>query len=114
MVSKNNKYEKRLRSTDHQIPHYGLRKLSVGVVTVLLGTSAYFGLNPTIASASDNVSSGDGSNGNAQVNQGGGQLNGSSVALQSSPATATATQAPASTNTNLGGGINSSIICFNH
>lgn len=38
MVSKNNRFQKVEKGTDHQ-QHYGLRKLSVGVASVLLGTT---------------------------------------------------------------------------
>ena len=42
MVSKNNVQE-RLMTEAQRRPHYGLRKLSVGVASVLLGTTLYFG-----------------------------------------------------------------------
>lgn len=36
-----------------RLPHYGLRKLSVGVVAALLGTTLFIGTNSTVAQASD-------------------------------------------------------------
>lgn len=42
MVSKNN-LRRRLASDAKRIPHYSLRKLSVGIASVLLGTTLYFG-----------------------------------------------------------------------
>lgn len=42
MVSKNNRQWKQQRDAQ-RIPHYGLRKLSVGVASVLLSTTLYMG-----------------------------------------------------------------------
>ena len=42
MVSKNNQYWKQQRDAQ-RVPHYGLRKLSVGVASVLLSTTLYMG-----------------------------------------------------------------------
>ncbi|WP_368669261.1 mucin-binding protein [Limosilactobacillus kribbianus] len=50
----------------HRVPHYGLRKLGIGVTSVLLGTTLYFGANAPAANA-DTVS-GNEANGNAGVN----------------------------------------------
>lgn len=44
MVSKNNTYQKLYQDAD-RTPHYGLRKLSVGVASVLLSTTLYLGVN---------------------------------------------------------------------
>lgn len=44
MVSKNNKYQKELLNSQ-RVPHFGLRKLGIGVASVLLGTTFYFGGN---------------------------------------------------------------------
>lgn len=46
MVSKNNQHLKETLSSQ-QVPHYGLRKLGVGVASVLLGATLYFGMQPT-------------------------------------------------------------------
>lgn len=48
MVSKNNqiKYEK---WNANRKPHYGLRKLSIGVASVLLGTTLYWGGTTVLA-----------------------------------------------------------------
>ena len=50
MVSKNNVQVKD-RHTTQQVPHYGIRKLSVGVASVLLGTTFYMGINGNVAHA---------------------------------------------------------------
>ena len=57
MVSKNNVQVKD-RHTTQQVPHYGIRKLSVGVASVLLGTTFYMGINGNVAHA-DTVNSQD-------------------------------------------------------
>lgn len=44
MVSKNNLNHK-LESDATRVPHWGLRKLTVGVASVLLGTTLFFGIN---------------------------------------------------------------------
>ena len=62
MVSKNNKLTSQSKNAK-EIPHYSLRKLSVGVVSVLLGTTLYWGVNnnayadsqPTITESSEQV-----------------------------------------------------------
>ena len=43
MVSKNNQYWKQQQDAQ-RVPHYGLRKLSVGVASVLLSTTLYMGV----------------------------------------------------------------------
>ena len=50
MVSRKN-IELRKQQSAKQIPHYGLRRLSIGVASVLLGTSLYLGANSLVASA---------------------------------------------------------------
>lgn len=55
MVSKNNTQLLAKRLTEREVPHYSLRKLGIGVVSVLLGTTMYFGANSTVANA-DTVS----------------------------------------------------------
>ncbi|WP_295746930.1 YSIRK-type signal peptide-containing protein [uncultured Limosilactobacillus sp.] len=50
MVSKNN-WRNKLEQNAHRRPHYGLRKLSVGVASVLLGTTLYLGGASTVAHA---------------------------------------------------------------
>ncbi|WP_295729462.1 YSIRK-type signal peptide-containing protein [uncultured Limosilactobacillus sp.] len=42
MVAKNN-LQNRLKQNARRIPHYGIRKLSIGVASVLLGTTLYWG-----------------------------------------------------------------------
>ncbi len=54
MVSKNNTYLREVMRS-HRVPHYGLRKLGIGVTSVLLGTTLYFGANAPVANA-DQVS----------------------------------------------------------
>ena len=63
MVSKNNLHHK-LEETAHHVPHYGLRKLSVGVASVLLGTTLYFGA--TAHAATDELAN-QGGNGAADM-----------------------------------------------
>ena len=54
MVSKNNHQILKQRQTN-QVPHYGLRKLSIGVASVLLSTTFYLGA--ATAHADTNTSS---------------------------------------------------------
>ena len=65
MVSKNNVQVKD-RQTTQQVPHYGIRKLSVGVASVLLGTTFYMGINGNVAHA-DTVNSQDHETPDSQV-----------------------------------------------
>ena len=44
MVSKHN-MNKKLQDEAKRVPHYGLRKLSVVVASVLLGTTLFFGVS---------------------------------------------------------------------
>lgn len=108
MVSKNNRYQKQLMTLDREVPHYSLRKLGIGVVSVLLGTTMYFGANNTVANA-DEVTSGGDANSNSDVTKAAdtgnvmsasavtlGSASGSnSVAPQSSQANTVASQAAA-------------------
>lgn len=48
MVAKNN-LKHQLAQTAQRVPHYGLRKLSVGVASVLLSTTLYLGVNAQAA-----------------------------------------------------------------
>lgn len=52
MAGKDN-YQARQRWSNHQIHHYALRKLSIGVASVLLGTSVYTGLNEKVHAATN-------------------------------------------------------------
>ena len=54
MVSKNNLHLKQTKTAD-QTPHYGLRKLSVGVASVLLSTTLYLG----VTAQADTLPTGD-------------------------------------------------------
>lgn len=54
MVSKNNQWQKLQQQAD-QVPHFGIRKLSVGVASVLIGLS-FMGLNGSSVKADTNVS----------------------------------------------------------
>ena len=55
MVSKNNLKLKERYLSEKQIPHFGLRHLSVGVASVLLSTSFYFGATAHADSAVDST-----------------------------------------------------------
>ncbi len=66
MVSKNNRYLREVMHS-HRVPHYGLRKLGIGVTSVLLGTTLYFGANAPVANA-DQVSANASANSD-QTNQ---------------------------------------------
>lgn len=44
MVSKNN-FKHKMQDEAKRVPHYGLRKLSVGVASVLLSTTLFFGVS---------------------------------------------------------------------
>lgn len=57
-VSKKN-IQHKLEADAKRVPHWGLRKLSVGVASVLLGTTIYFGAGSTVAHA-DTVESNGG------------------------------------------------------
>ena len=63
MFSKNNKDMRQTQVADRLVPHYSLRKLGIGVVSVLLATM-YFGAGNTVANA-DEVTSGSNANDDA-------------------------------------------------
>ena len=65
MVSKNNVQVKNRYATK-QVPHYGIRKLSVGVASVLLGTTFYMGMNDNVVHA-DTVNGQDSETPDSQV-----------------------------------------------
>lgn len=57
MVSKNNQWQ-HLQASAQRVPHYGLRKLSVGVASVLLSTTLYMGVSAhadTVTTSSETV-----------------------------------------------------------
>lgn len=49
-------------------PRFGLRKLSIGVASVLLGTTVYFGLGGTVAHADSQVNTVPNNTGNEEIN----------------------------------------------
>lgn len=51
MVSKKN-IKNKMIADSRQIPHYGIRKLSIGVASVLLSTTLYFGISAHAATVS--------------------------------------------------------------
>lgn len=65
MVSKNNVQVKDRYATK-QVPHYGIRKLSVGVASVLLGTTFYMGMNGNVVHA-DTVNGQDSETPDSQI-----------------------------------------------
>lgn len=65
MVSKNN-IQVKDRYATKQVPHYGIRKLSVGVASVLLGTTFYMGMNGNVVHA-DTVNGHDSETPDSQV-----------------------------------------------
>lgn len=73
-VSKNN-IQNKLQADARRVPHWSLRKLSVGVASVLLGTTFYFGMGN--AAHADVVSPNQGVDNNTQVTQAGPQNAGS-------------------------------------
>ena len=90
MVSKNN-FQKHQEQLAKRKPHYGIRKLSVGVASVLLSTTMYLG-------ASANAANADTINGDAQTDQtsqpkDGSSLSSSSVTLKSNSSSAIPEQA---------------------
>ena len=101
MVSKNNVQVKD-RHTTQQVPHYGIRKLSVGVASVLLGTTFYMGINGNVAHA-DTVNGQDHETPDSQVANNNSNGNSDSAAVHGAANTAlgdkqvagSATEAPA-------------------
>lgn len=73
-VSKNN-IQNKLQADARRVPHWSLRKLSVGVASVLLGTTFYFGMGN--AAHADVVSPNPGVDNNTEVTQAGPQNAGS-------------------------------------
>ena len=69
-VSKNN-IQNKLQADARRVPHWSLRKLSVGVASVFLGTTFYFWMS-NVAHA-DVVSPNQGADNNTQVTQAGQQ-----------------------------------------
>ena len=65
MVSKNN-IQVKDRYATKQVSHYGIRKLSVGVASVLLGTTFYLGMNGNVVHA-DTVNGQDSETPDSQV-----------------------------------------------
>lgn len=100
MVSKNNKQLITKRLANREVPHYSLRKLGIGVVSVLLGTTMYLGTNNTVANA-DTVASGSdaqGANTPAETETQSSPVAGSTVALHSEAATQTSGNAGSQNN----------------
>lgn len=73
-VSKNN-IQNKLQADARRVPHWSLRKLSVGVASVLLGTTFYFGMGN--AAHADVVSPNQAAANNTEVTQAGPQNAGS-------------------------------------
>ena len=62
MVSKNNRI-KRMEEAAERQSHFGIRKLTVGAASVLLGITLLFGANAKVARAAEtNVTTGAGTN----------------------------------------------------
>ena len=83
MVSKNNRYQKQLMTLDREVPHYSLRKLGIGVVSVLLGTTMYFGANNTVANADEVVNNDNHNNSTSESTNLNNSIGASSVPLTS-------------------------------
>ena len=81
MVSKNNHMIKRTQIAEREVPHYGLRKLGVGVVSVLLGTTMYLGANSTVANAATTSISAGNNGMPAETDNQQSSVTGSAVAL---------------------------------
>uniref|UniRef100_UPI002729FB24 mucin-binding protein n=1 Tax=Lactobacillus intestinalis TaxID=151781 RepID=UPI002729FB24 len=58
MVSKNNRIE-RMEQTAERQSHFGIRKLTIGAASVLLGTTLWLGNNANVAKADTNTDKGD-------------------------------------------------------
>lgn len=85
MVAKNNQAMKQAQIAEREVPHYGLRKLGIGVVSVLLGTTMYLGANSTVANA-DELANGSSANGDTSQTGASVQNTGKVVAIGSSAA----------------------------
>ena len=95
MVSKNNVQVKD-RYVTKQVPHYGIRKLSVGVASVLLGTTFYMGMNGNVVHA-DTVNGQDSETPDSQISNSDSNNNstadtGSNAALGNSQAVVSAAE----------------------
>ena len=86
MVSKNNQWQ-HLQASAQRVPHYGLRKLSVGVASVLLSTTLYMGVN----AHADTVGTPSGTGAPAET-----AVTGSSAAVTETTSGAPASGSPAS------------------
>ncbi|WP_302606570.1 mucin-binding protein [Lactobacillus intestinalis] len=58
MVSKNNRIERMEQAAERQ-SHFGIRKLTIGAASVLLGTTLWLGNNANVAKADTNADKGD-------------------------------------------------------
>lgn len=81
MVSKNN-IQHKMEADAKRVPHYGLRKLGIGVASVLLGTTLYFG-NARAVQA-DTVNTGNQATENEKQTTTSNTLNGTEVPLTTS------------------------------
>lgn len=96
MVSKNNRYLKDVLQAD-KTQHWSLRKLGIGVTSVLLGTTFYLGGN-TVAHADQTTPAAPTDNG-GQVTQANQAETGNTAVLRSQPQAAAQTQSATSTST---------------
>jgi LPXTG-motif cell wall-anchored protein len=78
MVSKNN-IQHKMEADAKRVPHYGLRKLGIGVASVLLGTTLYFGNAQAIQA--DTVNTGNQATENEKQTTTSNTLNGTEVTL---------------------------------
>ena len=60
MVSKNN-IQHKIEQDAKRLPHYGLRRLNIGVASVLLGTTLFLGAEGTVAQADTDTTPNNGS-----------------------------------------------------
>lgn len=85
MVSRNNEAMKRRLLSQRQVPHYSLRKLGIGVVSVLLGATMYLGGNSSIAKAdTNNIDNSDNTVSNSAVANAQEKLSSNQVTLSTS------------------------------
>lgn len=96
MVSRNN-LKNKMEAEAKRVPHWSLRKLSVGVASVLLGTTLFFGMG-TVANADTTANAQ-----NASTEMVGDSLsqNGSSQADSANESTQTVNVSSANANTNV-------------
>lgn len=102
MVSRNNVKERLVTDSD-RVPHYGIRKLSVGVASVLLGTTLYLG-SGTAAHADTVNAESQGSKPNEETKA---SVNTHEVDVTSSDATLSNSKSAMSANNNNGSDANS-------